>query len=115
MGVSTDAIIAYGVELPEDQMDNIDNIVGGEEEEKLNEQGLAIVYHCSDEYPMAILAVKDTVIRAWRGSPVEIRREDLHRPLGVNWDQRLDDALVDLDIEMDPDYEPMWLLFSWWG
>lgn len=92
MGTSTDAIVCFGVRLGEDEIlpwqdyDEIDDWwadmngfmydSGGEniysqQREFLKENPLPVelVWHCSDNSPMYILAVPGTAITAHRGYP----------------------------------------------
>lgn len=40
-----------------------------------NNAPVELVYHCSGDYPMYIVAVKGTTVKAWRGEPQEITTE----------------------------------------
>ena len=141
MGISSDAIIAYGIDLGEEWQD----LVPWNEEDGFDdwyraraglpewEDGMspeessaffaerravsetspvADIYHCSYDYSMLILAVPGTELRAYRGDPKELP------------------GLLDLDNEKVEAFraalnewgvlplkgeEPRWLLFSMFG
>ncbi len=132
MGTSTDGILAYGVDLPEyegcdysdlpwaedgdDEFgDTIARLAGGRqypEEGWLDDKrkaaeacGLELVFHCSYDYPMYILAVRGTEHTASRGYPTEIK--ELPTPDAT----KLREWCKKYEIECDP----KWLLCSLWG
>lgn len=65
------------------------------------------VVHCSDSYPMHIIAVRGSIKRAYRGDVEEV--ETYPMPDGV---QRLRDWCEERGIEFQ---EPKWLMVSYWG
>lgn len=77
-------------------------------DEAIKALGVEIVYHCSDECSMHILAAKH--FRNSRGFAVEV---DFDLP--ENADERLAWAVEVLGLDKFKDEEPRWLLASWWG
>ena len=71
--------------------------------------GVELVYHCSDDDPMLILAAIGTEVRANRGYPKTVA--SLTVPEGA--DDRLAWAMRVL--ELKPEGSPSWLLASNWG
>lgn len=140
MGVSTDAIIAFGFDLGEDLPDAWAEIEEFDFDElRADELGLQkpehrdykkdwpeywkkktailpthaadLIYHCSGEYPMHFLAVNGTNIRASRGSP-EALPSDLMTSLAPKKIAALREFCQRHNIEWQ---EPAWYLFSYWG
>jgi len=82
MGTSTDAILAFGVQLKDDavrEAADLDNMDAEDElAQKLYElrqesaNGLEIIRHCRDAYPMYFLAISGTQRCASRGEPERI-------------------------------------------
>ena len=124
MGVSTDAYLCLGVPIDEDDQwdlpwkieeDYYDDLedwwqdMGNEDPPPAQE-----VYHCSDEYPMLILAVPGSVKWSWRGHVEEIEGEFFTEFPTRNWQDcaRLKEFLREYDIS---DEEPRWCLVSEWG
>jgi len=77
MGVSTDAILVFGLSLPEgSDGEEVVNLVMEDEDnwerlEKLQRKiGAEVVEHCSTGCPMYVIGVK--IRKAWRGQPVAI-------------------------------------------
>lgn len=117
MGVSTDAKLAYGVDLGDDGIpawlrdefgvprEREDEDAGDTWEltKALNAAGLDLEHHCSDTHTMYVLCVKDSATTAWRGYPKTIEALDVPPEWGARW-ERVKRA-----------GEPRWLLFSWWG
>jgi hypothetical protein len=146
MGISTDAILAYGYDLGDDpdvdwwanrdeddeeesdfgevatnkMLESIgftEKWVSGIDDEyftrKRNAEGqlgVEIIYHCSYDYPMYILAAKE--IRAYRGDVTVIEMSDLL--INIEWDDKLARALQSLGIKPINEY-PQWMLVSMWG
>src|SRR5688572_2990968 len=100
MGVSTDAIIAFGFdlgeELPESLMTDADGEesfdwwnwldiylgLGEEEDYKVRSDArksfpLDVITHCSYDYPMYFLAISGTENRADRGTPEDVSLSDV--------------------------------------
>jgi hypothetical protein len=126
MGVSTDGILVFGIDLDEEQpefMDGYDDwwhftdVVGGVEDadyairSKLREEfPVDLVQHCSYDYPMYILAVNGTERRNNRGYLTEINPEDMIIP-----QEKIDKFKAfceEYGIEWQ---EPKWYLISMWG
>jgi hypothetical protein len=129
MGQSTDAIIAFGVDLGEELPEFLEEFDGEFDEFLASISGLpkwgepghsyeaheafakafpvTIIYHCSGDYPMYVLAVNGTEQRAWRGEPQTIE------PLVVSDEQIA--ALRDFMNEHELDGDLGWLLFSNWA
>jgi hypothetical protein len=133
MGVSTDGILVFGIQLPEEEtpeflkeFDNdfetfIDSLNGlpqwGEEGHDIRKTHafrdnfpVDLVQHCSYEYPMYILAVRGTEITARRGYPNEID------PLTLYVDSDKVETLRKFCEEYNIEWEePKWYLCSMWG
>lgn len=138
MGVSTDAILAYGFDLGDDNdigieideergtIDTLNDILleknglyerwapklegyWERRDKALATLGVEIVLHCSYDYPMVFIAAKGSVTNASRGYPQIITS------FGIDpeWDSKLYKALSDLGIIVDS--PPAWQLFSMWG
>jgi len=149
MGVSTDAIICYGIsyeegyEFPwgEEDIEEwwINDIKGfkpvmevyddsgewleGVTEEQINEYfeyrrkfknnhplPISLVHHCSNDYPMYILAVPSTVITAFRGYPKTINPD--HFDLSNHNIQPFIEFCKEFDLYVE---DPDWYLCSYWG
>ena len=113
MGVSTDAIFAYGVNLGEEmppgmtteQWDDITDVWGDDE---IAERGFEVIYHCSGEYPMYFLAVPGTQLTAWRGSPKTVDSLSIESdPLA-----QFINAMKGLEVDVS---EAGWHIFSMWS
>lgn len=140
MGVSTNAILFYGVhfeegtEFPWDEGD--DNDVDGWYAEKmgvprpegeynekaydkyrderrplLDKMGVEVGSHCSDKCPMPYISVRGTEVLACRGYPEEIDPKKLVQP-SPKQIQALKDFLELAGLEWE---EPKWWLVSYWG
>lgn len=133
MGVSTDGILVFGIQLPEEETpeflegfendfdDFIDSLNGlpqwGEEGHDWNKTHafrdnfpVDLVQHCSYDYPMYILAVRGTEIMASRGYPKEID------PLTLKVDPEKIEFLRKFCEEYGIEWEePKWYLCSMWG
>ena len=139
MGTSTDGILCYGIDLGEDvselpwnektddwedvyediddwwaQINGCDYGVIGDYDllckwQEENPMPVDLVWHCSYEYPMYILAVVDTEITANRGCPevVDIKPPDFKKVLDFN---NFRDKY-----KIGVDEDPSWLLCSMWG
>ena len=125
MTVSTDAYLVFGIQLgdaeditsdviqkrydeedPGDYLPYLPEVV----DEILGKQHAVMMkLHCSCDYMMYTLVVKDSVKYASRGSPVEVSPADLApRP---EWEETLKDACEKLGLEFEP---PKWWLQSLW-
>lgn len=107
MGVSTDGMLFYGIHFEEDfTFDDEDDFYGDEDAKRL---AIEPGYHCSADYPMYYLAIKESELRAWRGSPKEVNSLEV----GDNWDKRIQDFCALKGIE--PQSECRWWLVSLWA
>ena len=133
MGQSTDAYLVYGIPVA-DEYEGSDNIeINGEEieistmlvrlaghdpdkigylEQSAIEKAspLGMVRHCSDDYPMFILGIKETYQSASRGELAEIDPE-IFRGDTDAWNQQLHKFADHFGLEC----EPKWYLVSYWG
>ena len=73
--------------------------------------GVTLVMHCSDEYPMYILAIKDSVHVAIRGTP-ELLGQSIPLARVQGWEKLLSDFCGDAGI---PFVQPQWMLCSMWS
>lgn len=118
MGVSTDAILVFGISLPEgSDGEQIINCVMENEEnwqrlEKLQRKiGAEVVEHCSSGYPMYMIGVK--LKKAWRGQPVAI---DLAKLKATQKDVKAIRALcAALEVPFDAKKCKWWLCSHWSG
>ena len=98
MGVSTDALLFYGIEvknedgensdlsdedlakffgIPYEEVEMSDESVTELIETLLADSPLELGTHCSCDYPMYILHLKAHQHRAWRGEPVKLDKDTL--------------------------------------
>lgn len=139
MGVSTDGIFCYGFELNEDfekpwadfddwiaeklgkvqhprvafsEATKSEYHVFWEKRKAFVESSpVELVIHCSHEYPAEILAIRGTVVSAYRGYPKAVSIGELQAVAASKLDAfRV--ALINLHL---PVKEPTWLLCSFWG
>ena len=68
-----------------------------------------LAYHCSGEYPMHYVGVKESETFARRGYPVQLDEETLN--IEPDWADKLKDYCKIMDIEYK---EPSWHLVSYW-
>jgi len=114
MGVSTDAILCWGVDLgdefPVDRLTMEEFRMEGDPEAYVSHfcEGVVLEIHCSYSHPMYILAVDGARFYAWRGDPVAVELP----VVGEDWQDKLDAALLKLGLETQ---KGAWLLFSLWG
>ena len=126
MGQSTDAIIAFGVDLGEDhdweEFEECDTDEETAEAAKNNplgwmaysgepHNGLVLIRHCSESCPMYMLAIEGTEQRAWRGSPKTFEPVDLL--IRSDWANSIKDFCKQHGLE--PENDPSWLLVSDWS
>lgn len=134
MGVSTDAILCFGVDLSEDyedllpwqQLEDDDNdfdtwvarISGADTDdwkaikEAAEKCPVELVSHCSYDYPMYIVAVRGTKITARRGSPKVISLDAIG---GDDFIERQIAAERFCEEHGIPCGDFQWLLCSMWG
>ncbi len=67
-------------------------------------------YHCSGDYPMHYVGIKESLIMARRGYPVEIDATDLS--IEADWVDKLKDYCKTMGIKYE---KPGWHLVSYWG
>lgn len=131
MGVSTDAIVAFGFnlgeELPESLLATLDadeeswdfeywvaarlgvaDLEWPERRKAVDAFPFEIITHCSYDYPMYFLAASDTTQRARRGYPEALAMKEAS-PEQV---QAMRDFCGEFEIEWE---DPRWHLFSLWG
>lgn len=109
MGVSTDAILVYGIDLGEEHdFENWDDPL-----EKLDRlataEGLTIVMHCADEFPMFIVS-DGRESSANRGYPCNIPNGSL-TPASHYTIAKIRTFAERFGVTE----EPAWLLCSYWG
>jgi hypothetical protein len=146
MGVSTDGILCYGIDLNKEDEGSPKFLqgIGGEgmefedflaklegiespkvpysddtkplykkywdKKNGLEEKyGIELVYHCSGDYPMHILAILESKHRAHRGCPEKLGQEIVAKK---EWKDTLKDFCKKAGIKYE---EPQWLLCSNWG
>ena len=132
MGVSTDAILFYGIDfdesIMENQTDEADDVfsenpegwlakyLGCDAEDWktrslfLEATAVELVKHCSVDFPMYALAIRGSVTRAYRGYPKQVAVES--RDTGP-WDELL--AVACDKLGLLPKARPAWLLVSMWS
>jgi hypothetical protein len=131
MGVSTDADIAFGIDLNEDmynmpwydeekyeeEMDIEDLFYGWCEKEFGKDNApFELIIHCSYECPMYILAMKGTNQSASRGCAQEFNPNELIEQSSGDKAQEYKMAIEKYNIKGEDDVtNPSWLLFSLWG
>ena len=121
MGVSTDAIVFYGL-LVDDDSPAFEKLSHYEETEAEEQNplggivytghaidGVTIVTHCSDGSPMFAVAIADSVVTAWRGHPRPLQPV---LPSHAGSDAKLRAFCEKHGITWR---EPSWLLVSYWG
>lgn len=108
MGVATDAILCYGVELTEDEIERLQ--ASDDSWEFKDYEYAEIVSHCSQSETMYILAAKGTVTTASRG---EAKTVDPHQMMG-NLDKIGNFEAAVTELGLDPNKTPKWLLCAWW-
>lgn len=132
MGTSTDAILAFGLDLGEELPDTLTQLDPESEEDYFDFDGwiwrragvkdaeykvrskavkafpFDLITHCSYDYPMYFLAARGTEQRARRGYPSEALMIEA-TPEQV---QAMRDFCAEFGIEWR---EPSWQIFSLWG
>jgi len=126
MGMSTDGILFWGITFEEGECpwDNETFDYDRDEWERYacqrlgfkdkselydveDEVGVTLGIHCSYDYPMYYLAVKDSEQTANRGYPVDAKFE-----VGADWQEKMKEFCEALDI---PVTNPRWILASRMG
>jgi len=80
--------------------------------EALAAYGVEVLTHCSYEYPLYMLIVSASEVRASRGYPKDILKTDLDAPEANNWQELLNEACEKLGMEPQAGG---WRLCSLWG
>ncbi len=115
MGTSTDAILAWGVDLQEEipawvwKAFNVVRRKDGDTEQlqkTMQDAGFELEVHCSDNCPMYVLCVAESVSRAYRGTPRPIKTSSMIVPEA--WEKMWERFGRGRGA-------PQWLLFSWWS
>lgn len=109
MGVSTDGLIFYGILFGEELSEHIINKIFDLSFEDF--YPFNIENYCSGDYPMYVLVIKESVIRASRGYPSLITKKEFRER--KDWDE----ALIKFCKENELEYQqkPNWYLGSYWG
>ena len=108
MGTSTNGILCYGIEVQDDTNEHysinekFENISVGMYKDK-------VVWHCSSDYKMFIIAAKDSVTSASRGYPEKFGQRICR---DLKWEEEVREACAALGVEYR---QPQWLLCSYWG
>lgn len=111
MTVSTNAHLAYGIDLGEDLPEKLEKLkFDGELPDFQFGYGVEILTHCSNDYPQYFVALANTEWMARRGYPEELP-EDALKLADPNSDQILKKFCDDFGIEWK---QPAWHLFSMW-
>jgi len=116
MSQSTDAIVAFGVDLGEGIPHWLNKFVNLDEENSdsepvivsLKKVGLTLCFHCSDSCTMYVLALKGTEQTAWRGSPKPLVLPMITAEQMKAWEPLQKHFRGSVK-------KPQWLLFSWVG
>ena len=109
MSTSTDGILCYGVDLgdcDEDPPEWLAKFIEDTDNCKDSKYPVKLVYHCSGEYPMYIIAAKGTLSESWRGSP--------KKPVMIVAPES-ERLLISFLREHDIKDNPSWLLASMWS
>jgi hypothetical protein len=116
MGVSTDAILVYGIPVKEEDIDAESHPEGSELYRMLWDgnpvDDVDLIRHCSDNCTMFIAGISSTHHWTWRGQALLIPVADLH-PGKDEWDEKLS-AFIDRN-KLTAAGKPGWYLASWWG
>jgi hypothetical protein len=126
MGVSTDAILVFGIALKEDAIepfpddsdeDGADRASPSYMAYSGNEvRGISIVTHQHCDYPIHIVAARETTVKAWRGHPRGIMPEHILRTThkqraALMAYVRKHKLAVDTSVNGG---DPGWILCSYW-
>lgn len=115
MGVSTDAILCYGIPVEGEEPEMPWDDDHDDEDDWWEAQGTGeampfdLVVHCHIEVQMYILAVPGTTVRAWRGHPKQIDPLPDIDPAAVEAIQRLM-----AEHRIKPGGPPGWYIASMW-
>ena len=118
MGVSTDAMIAFGMPIPSlddrNYMDDTEESLWDIAHAMEKEFGVTMVQHCSGEYPMWFIAVADSVKRAHRGYLEVLDVPNMAAMDEQASEQKIHAAADHFHIELPKDSKVAWNLFSNW-
>jgi len=118
MGVSTDAILAYGINIGEHDFDDeelYDKLSWRKEDEPIDgfDDDVQVTWHCSDSCPMFFMTLKSMTFKAHRGYPQKVDISKLSNIDLLAASEKIKQALKTLGIETEE--EPSWQIFSYWG
>ena len=118
MSISSDGVLAFGVDIGEvENMRECPHEDGWSEWIQKEFPSIEVVLHCSFDYPMLIIAVRDTCVTAYRGCPKAVTPET---PKQEKIDA-LKEVLSKLKPLVEGEYSPMqlsepsWILTSLYG
>lgn len=112
MGVSTNAILFYGIDLGGEDPDIEDIVYDSEKGEYIDSKFVGVGKHCSGSYPMHYVYIKASRITACRGYPEVIHGGNTKRSSGNPWwDMQIKTFCEEHNL---PYEEPRWLLCSYW-
>lgn len=111
MGVSTDGILFYGIHFNEEWAPDNDDWFWKDPD--LEDLQLDFDRHCSGDYPMFYIAVRESHLTAHRGYPQRITSPDVGIKTHPGWDERVLEFCKRKNIE--PQSECGWWLVSLWG
>lgn len=120
MSTSTDAILVFGVPLAEDveipeYVDSVDIDTSSELYRAFygyldrHKGTIEIVSHCSNEYPMFIVGVRVSKLRASRGSPRRLETFSV----GPDWVELVEDFVKRHQLKTVGEIG-WWLASDWW-
>jgi hypothetical protein len=129
MGTSTDANIAYGIDLGADMYempwydevrvedeDAMELFYEWNEKEYGKVSPFEIFMHCSYECPMYILGLNGSDLTANRGDAVDFEPSKLQEEVTEEQKKLLTDMIAKYNIKGEGGVtEPSWLLYSLWG
>jgi hypothetical protein len=116
MGQSTDAILFYGYTWQDEDEGNL--LDWWYEEAWNKESPIEIGTHCSAEYEIPYMFVKESESTARRGYPVQIDPDNVASMTSgkcSDWNKQLDQFIEDNDIDLTATEGPGWFLVSYWG
>lgn len=127
MGMSTDGQLCFGIcfedgfEFPWDNEEFDNSIERWWNANKTDNTppNIELVNYCSCDYPAYILALRDTVVTAWRGRPQTVDIATIMKYSGEEGRRRAEAILFEFcakaGIELDEDQKPDWYVSSYLG